>query len=75
MKGYFGLTVLCVLMDFVNLMIVLGHFGNPGEEDREMILLMLSIVFFGCNVYWVIWSYQLSDRFPEYISEHLKDAS
>lgn len=72
---YLGLTIICVLLDFTCFIIVLKHFGTPGEEDNEMILIILNSIFGVCNIYWVHWAMTLRHRLPEYMSHYLTDGA
>ena len=73
LKVYLFLTINCVVLDFVCFVLVLKHFGTPGEEDNEMILIILNSIFAICNIYWVHWTLTLRHRLPEYMSFYLTD--
>jgi hypothetical protein len=75
LKAYLWLTILSLILDIVCFFIVLKHFGVPGEEDNEMILIMMSCIYGMCNLYWIHWSLTLKHRLPEYMSVYLKDAA
>ena len=68
------MTCVCGLLDFIGAAIILKHFGNPGEEDAEVILLMICVTFFLCNAKWVSFLFQVHDKFPRYISILIHDA-
>lgn len=53
MKAYLMFTIMCICLDFIGACIILQHYGNPGEEDAEVILLMICVTFFLCNAKWV----------------------
>ena len=65
---------LCGLFDFFVLFVVLKHFGDPGDEAAEMVLLMLNITFFLCTFVWASFVVQLKYRVPDYIGKLLMDA-
>ena len=74
MKSYLIMTFLCTFLDFVGAAIILQHYGNPGEEDAEVILLLLCVTFFVCNAKWISFLFQIQDKFPRYISILIHDA-
>jgi len=63
------------VLDSICFVIILRHFGSPGEEDNEMILIMMCCIYGMCNIYWIHWSLTLRHRLPEYMSVYLKDAA
>lgn len=74
MKAYLMFTIMCTCLDFIGACIILQHYGNPGEEDAEVILLMICVTFFLCNAKWVSFLFQVHDKFPRYISILIHDA-
>ena len=57
LNAYAALTLLSVGLDFIVLVTILMHFGRTGEEDNEMILLLLFIVNVVCTVQWLSFGF------------------
>ena len=72
-KSYCLFTVISGIMDFFNLVIILHHYGEAGREYEEMFLLLLTIVFWGCNAYWAGFVYLLFYKFPDYIGKYVNE--
>ena len=51
----------------------LKYFGTPGEEESEMVLLLLTLVYLGSDIYWFTWVFNLKEKLPEYISKYVFD--
>jgi len=69
-KVYFFGTVFCGILDFINFLIIYYHFGEPGEEYQEMMLMLLALVYLGTNLLWVGFVCMLRRRFPDYINKY-----
>ena len=69
-KIYFFATVFCGILDFINFIIIYYHFGEPGEEYQEMMLMLLALVYFSTNLLWVGFVCMLRRRFPPYMVEY-----
>lgn len=69
-KVYFFATMFCGILDFINFIIIYYHFGRPGEEYQEMMLMLLALVYFGTNLVWVGFVCMLRKRFPDYIAKY-----
>ena len=72
-KAYCLFTVISGIMDFFNLVIILNHYGEAGKEYEEMFLLMLTLVFWGCNGYWGGYVYLFYFSFPDYIAKYVNE--
>lgn len=70
-----GLSIASFGLDFICLMITLKHFGVKGEEDSEMILVMLNLIFIFMNVYWIHWCFNLREHLPEYMGDYLANGA
>ena len=70
-----ALSVSSFGLDFICLMLTLNHFGVKGEEDSEMILVILNLVFLLLNVYWIQWVLSLRDHLPQYMSNYLANGA
>ena len=57
LNAYAALTLLSVGLDFIVLVTILMHFGRTGEEDNEMILLLLFIVNVVCTIQWLSFGF------------------
>lgn len=69
-KSFFIFTILSGILDFFNMIVILNHYGNKGEEYQEISLLLLNFVFFGTNAYWVGYVVLLEYKFPIYIVKY-----
>ena len=72
-KAYCILTVISGILDFFNFVIIMHHYSEPGREYEEMFLLILTLVFWGCNSYWAGYVYLLYFKFPDYIGKYLNE--
>ena len=57
LNAYFALTILSLGLDFIVLVSILVSFGNPGEEDNEMILLLLFVINIVCTIQWLSFAF------------------
>ena len=70
-KVYFGLTILCAILDSINFLICLKHFGVAGQEYEEITLLILTIFLYATNIYWTGYISLLYYKFPSYITQSI----
>lgn len=68
-------TGFSTFFDAVLLCIILYRYGNPGEEDAEMILLLLWVANVLLSSQWMIFGVHLRHRLPEHIGDVLMDGA
>lgn len=73
-KIYVAFSLLGNIFDFFNFIVVLAHFGRPGEEYKEITLMLLATIFGATNMYWFGYAFLLQKKFPHYISKYLMEA-
>lgn len=73
-KFYIGFSILGNIFDFFNFIVILAHFGRPGEEYQEITLMLLATIFGATNMYWFGYAFLLQYKFPAYISKYLLEA-
>jgi hypothetical protein len=50
--GYVFLSSVCHICDFSLFVITLNRFGNVGNEDSEIFLIILIIIYSCCSLSW-----------------------
>ena len=72
-KVYFFATGFCGILDFINFIIIYYHFGEPGEEYQEMMLMFLALAYLSSTLLWAGLVCMLRRRFPDYMNKYAVD--
>ena len=75
MMAYAACTMPATLLDMGALMVILSYFGVKGEENSEMVLLLINLAFLYCTYLWISFICQLEHRLPASIAQVIKHAA
>ena len=66
---YILATYLAKIFDFLVMVRILVRYGQPGEEDSEMILLYIWVAYVVLSVQYVIFGYLNYTRLPKKVGD------
>jgi hypothetical protein len=72
---YLAFTWMSWFLNFGVFFVLMKNYGTPGEEDAEMILLLILIVYVICSLQWLSFAIQIKYRLPEHIGKMFFDAA
>ena len=74
---YFGLTVLCFVIDMCMFLTAFNKFGNhaDGTAYADLSLLMGSLIYFVVDIYYITWVVSLEKRVPTFLQSGITRAA
>lgn len=70
---YTMLTFVCYCLDGINFLIQYKNFGIATEERGEFLLLLVSLLFYLTDIFYLIWVVNLKDKLPIKLSKGVSD--
>ena len=70
---YTMLTVACYCLDGINFLIQYKNFGIATEERGEFLLLLVSLLFYVTDIFYLVWVVNLKDKLPNKLSKGVSD--
>lgn len=55
--AYGALTWLALLLDAIEFLVHYVRFGYIGDEHSDLAMLFLTLIFLGCDVYYIAWAF------------------
>jgi hypothetical protein len=56
-------------------MTIVSYFGEEGEEDFEMIMIILLVINVLCTFYFFCWAFGIKNRVPDYMGKLMQDGA
>jgi|TARA_B110000285_G_C14962898_1_gene532561 hypothetical protein len=76
LHAYFGLTMICFVIDMMLFLVFFNRFGNHTESAyADISMLVSSVSLFVLDIYYIAWVLSLEKRVPSYISNSITKAA
>lgn len=67
LNAYLVLTWISWILNFAVFIKIMVRYGIPGEEDAEMLLFLIWLVFAICSVQWLTFAIRIKYGMPEQV--------
>ena len=64
---------MCYCCDGINFLIQYRNFGIDGEQRGEFLLLLVSLLFYITDIFYLVWVVNIKDKLPPKLSKGVSD--